>query len=263
MAEQAIRFDDGAAYERMMGVWSALAGDVFLDWLAPPSGLRWIDVGCGNGAFTQRIAERCAPASLLGIDPSEAQLAFARSRPVGGLAEFRVGDAMALAVPAASYDAAVMALVITLVPDPAKGTAEMARAVAPGGFVAAYIWDFPGGGFPFEPILAPMRAMGLSMAPLPRADAAGLAALEGLWTGAGLTGIETRVIVVERTFASFEDFWETGVLTNSVRIPFQALAPAEGEKLKARVRENLRSDAAGRLTLSGRANAIKGRVPGR
>jgi hypothetical protein len=35
MAEPQIRFDDGAAYERMMGVWSRLAGEVFLDWLAP------------------------------------------------------------------------------------------------------------------------------------------------------------------------------------------------------------------------------------
>jgi hypothetical protein len=34
MAEQQIRFDDGAAYERMMGNWSRLAGDIFLDWLA-------------------------------------------------------------------------------------------------------------------------------------------------------------------------------------------------------------------------------------
>jgi hypothetical protein len=44
MAEQQIRFDDGAAYERMMGNWSRLAGDMFLDWLAPRSGLRWIDM---------------------------------------------------------------------------------------------------------------------------------------------------------------------------------------------------------------------------
>ena len=35
MADQPIRFDDGAAYERMMGVWSRLAGEIFLDWLAP------------------------------------------------------------------------------------------------------------------------------------------------------------------------------------------------------------------------------------
>ena len=43
MPEQQIRFDDGASYEQMMGVWSRLAGAVFLDWLKPDSGLRWID----------------------------------------------------------------------------------------------------------------------------------------------------------------------------------------------------------------------------
>ena len=72
MAEHQIRFDDGAAYERMMGTWSRLAGEIFLDWLAPRSGLRWIDIGCGNGAFTELLVERCAPAEVQGIDPSEA-----------------------------------------------------------------------------------------------------------------------------------------------------------------------------------------------
>jgi hypothetical protein len=52
MAEPQIRFDDGAAYERYMGDWSRPVGSVFLDWLAAASGLKWIDVGCGNGAFT-------------------------------------------------------------------------------------------------------------------------------------------------------------------------------------------------------------------
>ena len=81
MAECQIRFNDGAAYERMMGTWSRIAGAIFIDWLAPPSGLRWIDVGCGNGAFSELLVERCAPAEVQGIDPSEAQLAFARTRP--------------------------------------------------------------------------------------------------------------------------------------------------------------------------------------
>ena len=36
MTDQKIRFDDGAAYERMMGVWSRIAGEVFLDgWPRP------------------------------------------------------------------------------------------------------------------------------------------------------------------------------------------------------------------------------------
>ncbi|NKB17773.1 MAG: methyltransferase domain-containing protein, partial [Pseudanabaena sp. CRU_2_10] len=111
MTEQTIRFDDGAAYEQMMGIWSRYAGGIFLDWVAPPPGLRWIDVGCGNGAFTELIAERCAPVEIQGIDPSEGQLSFARTRPGARIAEFRLGDAMALPFPDDRFDAAVMALV--------------------------------------------------------------------------------------------------------------------------------------------------------
>ena len=66
MAPEQFRFDNGAAYERHMGTWSRLAGDIFLDWLAPKPGLHWIDIGCGNGAFSERIVERCAPAAYKG-----------------------------------------------------------------------------------------------------------------------------------------------------------------------------------------------------
>ena len=115
MAEQKIRFDDGAGYERFMGVWSRLAGEVFLDWLAPPAGLRWIDIGCGNGSFTELLVERCAPFEIHGIDPSEAQLAFAAD--AAGCADrtiLREGSAMALPFSDNRFDAAVMALVIFL-----------------------------------------------------------------------------------------------------------------------------------------------------
>src|SRR5260370_37176096 len=136
----------------MMGVWSRLAGEIFLDWLAPPSGLRWIDVGCGNGAFTELVVERCAPAEVQGMDPSAGQLAFARARGAARVAEFREGDAMALPFSADSFDAAVMALAIFFVSDPAKSVAEMARVVCPGGMGATYVWEVFGGGFTPEPI---------------------------------------------------------------------------------------------------------------
>lgn len=68
MPEPQIRFNDGAAYERMMGVWSRSAGEVFLEWLAPRPSLRFVDVGCGNGAFTELLAERCTPKEIQGVD---------------------------------------------------------------------------------------------------------------------------------------------------------------------------------------------------
>ena len=261
MTAQQIRFDDGAAYERMMGAWSRLAGTVFLEWLAPPPGLRWIDVGCGSGAFTELLAERASPAELQGLDPSEAQLAFARARPAARVAEFRQGDAMALPFPDARFDAGIMALVIFFVPDPAKGVAEMARVVRPGGTVAAYAWDLFGGGFPLEPIRAELRAMGIDPPLPPSASASRMDALCELWTTAGLEAIETRSISVQRHFADFEDFWATSLLSSSIGATVAAMAAADVERLKERVRAHLPADAAGRIACGACANAIRGRRP--
>ena len=96
MTDPSIRFNDGAAYERMMGAWSRLAGDIFLDWLAPKPDLAWVDVGCGNGAFTELIVQRAAPREVQGIDPSDGQLSYARTRPGTQMVTYRQGDAMAL-----------------------------------------------------------------------------------------------------------------------------------------------------------------------
>jgi SAM-dependent methyltransferase len=260
-AEPQIRFNDGAAYERMMGAWSRLAGDVFLDWLEPSPGLRWIDIGCGSGAFTELVVERCAPVEIHGVDPSEDQLAFARTRPASRLAQFHQGHAMALPFAENSFDAAVMALVIFFVPEPAKGVAEMMRVVVPGGTVAAYAWDMLGRGYPGEPIHAELRAMGHSPPMPPSAAVSRMDALRELWTGAGLEAIETREITVSRRFADFEDFWATSLLSGNIGPVVAAMAAGDVARLKARVRERMPPDAAGQVTNAGRANAVKGRVP--
>jgi SAM-dependent methyltransferase len=261
MAEPQIRFDDGAGYERMMGKWSRLAGEVFLDWLRPPSGLRWIDVGCGNGAFTELLAERCAPAEIQGVDPSEAQLAFADARHSAGIAHFRQGDAMALPFADNSFDAAAMALVIFFVPAPAAGVAEMVRVVRPGGQVVSYAWDVENGGFPNEPLLAEMRAMGLPPIRPPSAAASRAENLRALWTGAGLDRIETREIAVQRTFTDFDDFWGAALLGASIKASVAKMTPDLLERLKESVRTQLGADHGKPVTLSARANAIRGWVP--
>ncbi len=262
MAEPNIRFDDGAEYERMMGTWSRLAGEVFLDWLAPPAGLRWIDIGCGNGAFTELLVARCAPAEVHGVDPSEGQLAFARNRPGAPIATYARGDAMALPCEAGRFDAAVMALVIFFVPDPAKGVAEMARVLKPGGWASTYVWDILGGGFPLEPIQAEIRALGYKPLLPPSAPASRMEALRALWRDAGFLDIETREITVTRSFADFEDFWTTSLLGSSMRPTLATMKPEDVALLKERVRARMVADGAGRIAYAARANAIRGRKPG-
>jgi SAM-dependent methyltransferase len=261
MAEGSIRFDNGSAYERGMGVWSRHTGEVFLDWLALPPRLRWIDVGCGSGAITELLVQRSTPAEMQGIDPSEAQLAFARTRAGARGAVFRLGNAMALPFDSDHFDAAVMALVIFFVPDPAKGVAEMARVVRPGGTVAAYAWDILGGGFPFARIQAELRAQGINPPLPPSVDASRTEALRGLWADAGLEGIETREITVERSFADFDEFWRASTGTGSMQPMIAAMPADDVTRLRARVRARLPADGQGRITYSARANAVKGRVP--
>jgi SAM-dependent methyltransferase len=262
MTTPAIRFEDGALYERTMGVWSRLAGAVFLDWLAPAPGLRWADIGCGNGAFTELLVQRCAPASVHGIDPSPQQLAYARQRPGMAGVTFTEGDAQALPFPDAGFDAAVMALVIFFVPDPARGVAEMARVVRPGGLVAAYAWDMFGGGFPFRAIPGALRELGQAPTMPPSVEASRLDRMTALWTGAGLQAVETRTITVERGFANFEEFWAANTATQRTRDALAALPPGEAEALKARLRQRLPAAADGRIVYAARANAVRGRVPG-
>lgn len=261
MTQEPIRFNDGQAYERGMGIWSQLAGEVFLDWLAPDAGLRWVDVGCGNGAFTELVVQRCKPLETQGIDPSDAQLAFARTRPGAAGARFLQGDAMALPFPDDRFDSAVMALVIFFVPQPAKGLAEMARVVGPGGTVAAYAWDILGGGFPFHPVHSELRAIGFNPPLPPSVEASRTEALRALWTGAGLESVESREITVERSFPDFDDYWGATLAMGTVRPVVDAMAPIDLEDLKGRVRTHLSVAANGRVTYRARANAIKGRVP--
>jgi SAM-dependent methyltransferase len=256
-----IRFDDGAAYERYMGKWSQLAGEAFLDWVNPPAGLQWLDVGCGNGAFTEMLVERCAPVSVQGIDPSEGQLAYARARPALRVAQFRLGDAMALPFADDTFDAAVMPLVIFFVPDPPRGVAEMARVVRPGGLVTAYAWDMPGGGFPYHALREEIHALGGTVPVPPSPDASRMNALHGLWTSAGLTAVDTREITVARTFADFDDYWTTILGGPSVRAALAIMTPEQIALLNARMRKRLSSDGAGRITYTARANAVAGRVP--
>jgi ubiquinone/menaquinone biosynthesis C-methylase UbiE len=256
-----ITFEDGAAYERMMGTWSRLAGELFLDWLKPRPGLQWADVGCGSGAFSELLIDRCAASKVEGVDPSEAQITFARARRQGSaVASFQRGDALSLPFANGRFDAAVMALVIFFLPDPAKGVAEMVRVVKPGGSVSAYAWDVTGRGLPGAPFTQEFRAMGLPLAVIPSADASRLDVMTALWEQAGVREVETTAIDVQRVFGNFEDYWSTNLLAPTVGPVISRMPPEQIADVKDKVRARVPADSSGRIIYEARANAVKGLV---
>jgi SAM-dependent methyltransferase len=262
MSETVNLFDDGAAYEKLMGRWSQVVGARFLDWLDAPKGLRWIDVGCGNGAFTEVLIARAAPAAVTGIDPSPDQIDYAQNRPATKLAKFRVGGAQALPFDDNSFDAASMALVITFVPDPLKAAQEMARVVKSGGFVATYMWDILAGGMASEPIGTAMKSLGITVPNPPGVEASRRENMHAVWQKAGLQSVETEVIRIPVAFPSFEDFADSMMQPVGPRgKALLALSAGQREQLKARLREQASIASDGRIAYEAFANAVKGRAP--
>ena len=95
----------------------------------------------------------------------------------------------------------------------------------------------------------------------PRSDVSGVEALRSLWMNTELDAVEVREITVQRTFADFEDFWTTSMMSATVSQTIANMAPGDAELLKMRMRARLPADVAGRITHGARANAIMGRVP--
>jgi SAM-dependent methyltransferase len=94
-----------------------------------------LDVGCGTGEITWRLAERFREASFLGIDLEEPHLERARERcaQFGERVRFEVADALNLPYGDASFDLVVCRHLLQAVPDAPRVMAEIRRVLRPGG----------------------------------------------------------------------------------------------------------------------------------
>jgi ubiquinone/menaquinone biosynthesis C-methylase UbiE len=262
MAAPPLSFDDATAYERAMGRWSRAVAPAFLEWMAAPSGVRWLDVGCGTGAFTELLVAACVPSAVSAVDPAGAQIDHARRQPVATRVDFQVGDAQALPFADEAFDVVVAALVINFVPDRTRALGEMRRVASAGGMVAGYVWDFAAERSPSGPLRLGMRQFGLDVPALPGTAHSSLAALEALFAEAGLRNVETRCIDVTQRYASFDDFWlaQTPGYSPTTAI-IAAMTPGDRARLKDTVRAGLPAEADGGIAYSARAHAVRARVP--
>jgi SAM-dependent methyltransferase len=255
-------FTDGEAYERVMGRWSRVVGEIFLDWLALQKDLRWLDVGCGTGSFTESILQHSEPSAISAIDPAEDQIAYAKSRPSASRVDYRVGDAQNLPFNDGEFDVAAMALVITFVPDRAKAVAEMKRVVRPGGMVATYMWDLPGKATTQQPMIDALEGMGIERHRPPAHQDSRIDLLNGLFDAGELKDVASRSIEIQATFKDFDEYWASQTaLTNNIVRPIRDMSPIDVARLKDSLRERLPTDQEGHIAYMARANAVKGRVP--
>lgn len=255
----------GDSYDAYMGRWSRPIAARFLDWLALPGGLDWLELGCGTGALTSAIVRQCAPASVIALDPSEGFLAKARQNLDDPRVTLRVGDAGSLAsLPAASSDAAVAALVLNFIPDRVGALREMKRIVRPGGMIGFYVWDYPGGGIEFmrafwtEAVALDPAAHDLTEGrrfPFCTPDGLGELARE-----AGLGTPEITAIEAPSVFRDFEDYWRPFTLGAGPAPGYCAsLESGHRERLRSRLSENLPRQRDGSIALGTRAWAVKAR----
>jgi ubiquinone/menaquinone biosynthesis C-methylase UbiE len=109
-----------------------------------PDGLDILDVGCGTGEITARLAGLYARASLVGVDLIAGHLDVARERcsAFGGRVAFREADAFALPFPDAAFDLVVCRHMLQAVPNPDAAMAEMVRVLRPGGRLHLLVEDY-------------------------------------------------------------------------------------------------------------------------
>jgi phosphatidylethanolamine/phosphatidyl-N-methylethanolamine N-methyltransferase len=117
-------------------------------------GERLVVIGCGTGADLPFIP---FGVEVLAVDltPAMIRQAMAHARP--GI-EFRVMDGMALDLPDGSFDAAILHMVLEVIPDPARCLAEAARVLRVGGRLAVFDKFLPDGERP-----GPLRRAGLAL----------------------------------------------------------------------------------------------------
>jgi SAM-dependent methyltransferase len=193
-----------------MGRWSRVVAVRFVEMLDRPSGLRWLDVGCGTGALSEAILDSGAPQSVVGIDPAEAFVDLGRKR-LGARAELHVGSGDRIPFEDGEFDVVVSGLALNFMPDTGAALAEWRRLVKPGGSIGAYVWDYAERMGFLRAFWDAAAAVDPASAGLDQAERFKICdpdALRAAFDGAGLSHIQTGSLEITTRFADLEDFWQ-------------------------------------------------------
>jgi SAM-dependent methyltransferase len=250
------------AYGRLVGRYSASLASELIGFAGVEPGMRALDVGCGPGGLSAKLAELLGAENVAAADPSEPWAEACREHVPG--AEVVVAPAEALPFPDGAFDATLSQLVVNFMSDAEKGVGEKMRVTRAGGIVAACVWDYGGEMTLLRAFWDAAREVDSGSA---GADEAAVmrwcreGELAELWETVGFDEVRFGALTARAAYESFEDLWSpfpTGV----------GPAGAYCKSLDDERRAALKAALQRRLTvgdepfeLTARAWAVAGRVP--
>lgn len=256
------RWDDTNGYELYVGRWSRVISSQFIDWLDPQPGLKWLELGCGTGALTKQITERCSPSFLLAIDQSIDYLNVAKNN-TGEDAHVSFLNADLNDYPLTErFDHIISGLVLNFIPGVRLLLENLIENLNSGGQLSAFVWDY-GGHY------QPMRHFWNAAAEiLPAAESFDAGKkfelcttenLKALLEGLGLK--QVRAITIEQiaTFKDFDDYWSPiATAQGSVTEFLSSLTVSQEDMLRENLRRRLPVALNGEIKLVISALAVKG-----
>lgn len=209
--------------------------------VAPGTGDRCLDVGCGRGAALIPLAHAVgADGHAMGIDISPRMVALTRQAISDAKlpARVEVGDAAAPAFGRSCFDVVVSSLVLFFLPDPAAALERWRTLLVPGGRVGVSTF-----GPHDEQWRTAVDAVLQRYAPPGVRDARTTGAsgpfgsdagMEALLAGAGYQGVRTATSVVSPRFDDAEH-WYRWSMSVGQRQFWMAIPPDELDAVKAEV----------------------------
>jgi SAM-dependent methyltransferase len=232
-------------------------GQAAIDTAKPKAGERVLDIGCGAGPTSQKLAQAVGGSGeVVGVDVSEPLIAAAKQRAAGmSNLHFTVADA-SLEKFDAKFDLLFSRFGVMFFADPPSAFANLRRALKPGGRLAFVCWRaFKENGWAFIPFMAAVPHLPPVERPQPNAPGPFAFAdgerVKGILEKAGFADVALKPLDIN--MASSNSLDEAVVFSSEIGPVSRILADASDEqrgKAVAAIRTTLQQRLDGGVGLS-------------
>jgi phospholipid N-methyltransferase len=255
------RWDNIAGYEMYVGRWSSLISIHFVNWLNPIPTLKWLELGCGTGALTKVIVEKCLPSHLLAIDQSDSYIKHAKENINTGNVSF-LNAALNSCSLTEEFDNITSGLVLNFIPRIDDLLLSLMNNLKSGGQMSSFVWDYGGHYQPMRHFWDAAKEVAEGSERFDagiKFDICRKEKLIQIFKTLGLTDVAFTNIESIATFRDFDDYWlPIASAQGSVTEFISTLSVSKKNDLKEILRHRLPIALNGEIKLVINALAVKG-----